>query len=60
MDVPGFIDPDNDPDKMWTERPYLDGASKDPSVRVIQNGLENRNDAAQKLEELRAIAPTPG
>lgn len=60
MDVSGFIDPDNDPDKMWTERPYLDGASKDPSVRVIQNGLENRNDAAQKLEELRAIAPTPG
>ena len=39
MTIPGFIDPDNDPSKMWQERPYLDGASKDPSVRVIQNGL---------------------
>jgi hypothetical protein len=27
-------------------------------VRVIQNGLENRNDAAKKIEELRAI-PAP-
>jgi RND superfamily putative drug exporter len=60
MTVPGFIDPDNDPDKMWQERSYLDGASKDPSVRVIQNGLEVRNDAAQKLEELRALSPSPG
>ncbi|RDH80403.1 hypothetical protein DVS77_00905 [Mycolicibacterium moriokaense] len=58
MSVSGFIDPDNDPSKMWQERPYLDGASKDPSVRVIQNGLENRNDAAKKIEELRSI-PTP-
>ena len=24
---------------MWKERSYLDGASKDPSIRVIQNGL---------------------
>ena len=55
MQISGFIDPDNDPSKMWQERPYLDGASKDPSVRVIQNGLVNRNDAAKKIEELRAI-----
>jgi trehalose monomycolate/heme transporter len=60
MTVSGFIDPDNDPSKMWQERPYLDGASKDPSVRVIQNGLENRNDAAQKIEELRALTPPRG
>ena len=60
MSIPGFIDPDNDPDKMWQERPYLDGASKDPSVRVIQNGLESRNDAPKKLEELRALAPPRG
>ena len=39
MTVSGFIEPDNDPANMWKERPYLDGASKDPSVRVIQNGL---------------------
>ena len=45
---------------MWQERPYLDGASKDPSVRVIQNGLEDRNDAAKKIEELRAIQPPRG
>jgi trehalose monomycolate/heme transporter len=60
MAIPGFIDPNNDPTKMWQERPYLDGASKDPSVRVIQNGLENRNDAAKKIEELRAIPPPHG
>ena len=60
MQIPGFIDPDNDTSKMWQERPYLDGASKDPSVRVIQNGLENRNDAAKKIEELRAIPPPHG
>ena len=48
MSISGFIEPDNDPAKMWQERPYLDGASKDPSVRVIQNGLVNRNDAAHE------------
>ncbi|MGZ8803514.1 MAG: MMPL family transporter, partial [Mycobacterium sp.] len=60
MAVPGFIDPDNDPSKMWQERPYLDGASKSPDVRVIQNGLEIRNDAPEKIEELRAIPPPRG
>jgi trehalose monomycolate/heme transporter len=60
MTVSGFIDPDNDPSKMWQERPYLDGASKTPDVRVIQNGLENRNDAAKKLAELRALTPPRG
>ena len=60
MAVPGFIDTGNDPSKMWQERPYLDGASKDPSVRVIQNGLEVRNDAPKKIEELRAIQPPRG
>ncbi len=60
MAVSGFIEPDDDPSKMWQERPYLDGASKDPSVRVIQNGLEVRNDAPKKIEELRAIQPPRG
>jgi uncharacterized membrane protein YdfJ with MMPL/SSD domain len=60
MQIPGFIDANNDPSKMWQERSYLDGASKDPSVRVIQNGLENPNDAAKKIEELRAIPPPHG
>jgi RND superfamily putative drug exporter len=43
---------------MWRERPYLDGASKDPSVRVIQNGLVNRLDAKAKVVALRAL-PKP-
>ncbi len=60
MAVPGFIDPDDDPSKMWQERPYLDGASESPAVRVIQNGLESRNDAPEKIEELRAIQPPRG
>ena len=60
MTINGFTDPDNNPDAMWKERPYLDGASKDPSVRVIQNGLVNRNDAARKINELRGITPPRG
>jgi uncharacterized membrane protein YdfJ with MMPL/SSD domain len=60
MTISGFIDPDNNPANMWKERPYLDGASKDPSVRVIQNGLVNRNDAAAKVAELRSISPPRG
>ncbi len=56
--IPGFTEPNNDPDNMWKERPYLDGASKDKSVRVIQNGLVNRLDARAKVDELRAI-PKP-
>jgi uncharacterized membrane protein YdfJ with MMPL/SSD domain len=58
--ISGFIDPNNDPAEMWPERPYAQGASKDPSVRVIQNGLVNRNDAAKKIAELRAIVPPKG
>ena len=60
MGFSGFTDPDNNPDAMWRERPYLDGASKDPSVRVIQNGLVNRNDAAKKISELRGITAPKG
>jgi trehalose monomycolate/heme transporter len=60
MQIPGFIEPDNDTANMWKERPYLDGASKDPSVRVIQNGLVNRNDAATQIKALRAIPPPRG
>jgi trehalose monomycolate/heme transporter len=60
MSIPGFIEPDDDAANMWKERPYLDGASKDPSVRVIQNGLVERNTASEKIEELRAIPPPRG
>ncbi|BBZ05887.1 hypothetical protein MDOR_00560 [Mycolicibacterium doricum] len=60
MTIDGFIDPDNDPSKMWQERSVQEGGSKDPSVRVIQNGLENRNDAATKIEQLRALSPPRG
>jgi uncharacterized membrane protein YdfJ with MMPL/SSD domain len=60
MQISGFTDPDNDPSKMWQARPYLDGASKDPSIRVIQNGLVNRTDAAKKITELRALTPPRG
>ena len=56
-DVPGFIEPDGDPAKMWQPR---GGDSSDASVRVIQNGLVDRNDAAKKIDELRAISPPRG
>ncbi|MFM9035990.1 MAG: MMPL family transporter, partial [Mycobacterium sp.] len=57
MAINGFTDPDNNPDAMWKPRP---GTSSDPSVRVIQNGLVNRNDAARKIHELRDITPPRG
>src|SRR5699024_4238225 len=46
--INGFTESQSDPAEMWQERPYAEGGSKDPSVRVIQNGLVNRNDAAKK------------
>jgi len=60
MVIPGFIEPDNDPAKMWQERPQAPGASKDPSVRVLQNGLANAGDASKKLSELRSLSPPRG
>lgn len=60
-------------DKTWEERacpaiagnPCASGPNgttqpKDDSVRVIQNGLVNKNDAAKKIDELRAINPPKG
>ena len=57
LTIPGFIEPDGDASKMWQPR---GGESSDPSVRVIQNGLVNRNDAAKKVDELRSISPPRG
>ena len=56
MQIPGFLDADDDPSKMWQERSYLDVSVQDQSVRVIQNGLENRNDARRRS---RNCAPYP-
>ncbi|BBZ46312.1 MMPL family transporter [Mycobacterium parmense] len=60
-------------DKTWQERPCpmiagnpcVNGPNgttvpKDDTVRVIQNGLVNNNDAAKKLAELRSITPPKG
>lgn len=60
-------------DKTWEERPCPTIAGnpcvagpngttvpKDGSVRVIQNGLVSKGDAAKKLAELRAINPPKG
>lgn len=60
-------------DKTWEERPCPviagnpcvagpNGTTqpKDDSVRVIQNGLVNKNDAEKKINELRAISPPKG
>ena len=58
--ISGFSDPDNNPANMWQERAYAPGASKDPSVRVLQNGLINPSDAAKKIGELRSIGPPKG
>jgi trehalose monomycolate/heme transporter len=60
MQIPGFTEPDNNRANMWKERSVLDGATKDPNVKVIQNGLVTRGDAAKKINELRALTPPRG
>ncbi len=60
-------------DKNWQERPCPTVADnpcvagpnstshpKNDAVRVIQNGLENSNDSAKKINELRAISVPKG
>jgi len=58
--IPGFTVPDNNPDKMWQERAVQDGATKDPSVRVVQNGVVDASDAPSKIDALRAIQAPHG
>jgi RND superfamily putative drug exporter len=60
MNVSGFTKPEDNPDKMWQERPGANPATKDKSVVVLQNGLVSRNDAATKVGELRALQPPRG
>ncbi|RWA15391.1 hypothetical protein MBRU_10100 [Mycolicibacterium brumae DSM 44177] len=56
MNISGFVEPDGNRDEMWQERAGANTSR--PDVMVLQNGLENRNDAAEKIKELRSI-PTP-
>jgi RND superfamily putative drug exporter len=44
----------------WTPRTATDEGTKDPNVTVIQNGLQVRSDAPQKIKDLRAIPPPKG
>jgi RND superfamily putative drug exporter len=57
--VPGFAGSD-DPTKMWEERSAQNSGSKDPSVRVLQNGLIDSSTAPQKIAQLRALTPPRG
>ncbi|WP_430522527.1 MMPL family transporter [Mycolicibacterium poriferae] len=58
MAIPGFTVPDAGPASMWAERSRLDGATQQPDVRVIQNGLIDRNSAAGRIDALRNL-PSP-
>ena len=60
MAIPGFTDPNGDQTGMWQERSYAVGASKDSTVRVIQNSVEDPDDAAKKVAEVRAITVPKG
>ncbi|MFV0495676.1 MMPL family transporter, partial [Mycobacterium sp.] len=60
MQISGFIKPDDNPKEMWHERAQAPDASKDPSVRVLQNGLIDQADSAKKIDELRLITPPRG
>jgi trehalose monomycolate/heme transporter len=52
--ISGFTEP------TWQTRPATDAGNKDPTVTVLQNGLENRNDAGTKIADLRSIQPPRG
>jgi RND superfamily putative drug exporter len=58
--ISGFTEPE------WTERPVSpDESGNTPAkttddVTVLQNGLQVRNDAAEKIDELRTIEPPRG
>lgn len=58
MAIPGFTIPEAGQAAMWAERSRLDGATREPDVRVIQNGLIDRNDAAGRIRALRDL-PAP-
>jgi trehalose monomycolate/heme transporter len=47
-------------DATWQTRPATDEGNKDPKVTVLQNGLQNRNDAAAKIADLRSIQAPKG
>ncbi len=58
--VSGFAGSD-DPSKMWEERSAQNGGSKDPSVRVIQNGLIDSSTAPpEDPTAARADPPAQG
>lgn len=57
--VSGFTGSD-DPSTMWQERSAQSDGSKDPSVRVLQNGLVDSSQAAKKIDELRGLTPPHG
>lgn len=52
--IPGFTSP------TWTTRVATNEGTQNPNVTVIQNGLQVRNDAPKKIDELRAIQPPKG
>ena len=65
--ISGFTNKDWDerPCPNIAENPCVAGPNgtthpESNSVRVIQNGLVNKNDAAKKIDELRAIGPPKG
>ena len=60
MQIPGFIEQNNDPVHHVEGTPVSRRSIQGPDVRVIQNGLVTRNDAAKKIEELRAMSPPRG
>jgi trehalose monomycolate/heme transporter len=52
--INGFTNP------TWQTRPVTDEGNKDPKITVLQNGLQNYNDAATKISDLRSIQPPKG
>lgn len=57
--ISGFTGAD-DPASMWQERAAQSDGSKDPSIRVLQNGLVDSSQAPKKIDELRALTPPHG
>ena len=58
--ISGFTNPSWEERTVSTDSNGNPGTKTDPNVTVLENGLQNRNDAANKISQLRSIQTPKG
>ena len=58
--ISGFTNPSWDERSVSTDEDGNPGTKTDPNVTVLENGLQNRNDAPNKISQLRSIQTPKG